>query len=282
MSDKKAIVERERDTWAAVADGWRRRDEVLKRGGAKVAERMIALAEIGSGMNVLDVASGTGEPAISIAQAVAPDGQVVGTDLVEEMLEFAREKAAAAKVSNIEFRCVEAELIEFPDAYFDAATMRWGLMFMPEPEACLQAIHRTLKPGAKISLACWAVAERNPAFTIPTNVMRKYKEIPIPPPGTPGMYGMGEPDYFESVIAAGGFKNIHIEDCEVIMFPSETGQQYWETISDLAGPIRRMYDSLPSDQQQAFVDDVSEVLDSYRTDGMIKVPGVTLIASAEC
>jgi len=144
---------RERTAWASVADGWKRRDELLKKGAAPVTTRLLELADISAGQRVLDIASGLGEPAIPAAQRVGPDGYVFGTDLVDEMLIHARGKAAKAGVTNIEFICVDGETLDFEAAHFDAATCRWGLMFMPEPEACLRLAHDAMKDEARFATA---------------------------------------------------------------------------------------------------------------------------------
>ena len=92
-TESTAIKQREHDSWMSVAAGWHRRDELLRKGGAPVTEWLLARAGIADGHQVLDIASGTGEPAISAAHLVGRTGRVIGTDLVEEMLVFAREKA---------------------------------------------------------------------------------------------------------------------------------------------------------------------------------------------
>lgn len=154
--NKLELKEHERKTWSAVAEGWRRQDKLLRKGSAPVTERMLDLAGIDAGHWVLDIASGTGEPAISAARRVGDTGKVIGTDLVEEMLCVAREKVLQENLNNIEFRCVDGEALEFESDSFDAITIRWGLMFMPEPEACLSRVYRLLKSNGRIVAAYWS------------------------------------------------------------------------------------------------------------------------------
>lgn len=98
--DESELKERQRNNWKSVADGWRRRDELLRKGAAPVTERMLKLPGISPGLRLLDIASGTGGPAISAVKIVGKSGQVIGTDLVDEMLDIACEKATAI---NLEF-----------------------------------------------------------------------------------------------------------------------------------------------------------------------------------
>ena len=86
------------------------------------------------------MASGMGEPSLRAAQRVGPSGFVLGTDLVDGMLEVARETARAQGLSNIEFRAADAETLALPEQSFEVATVRWGLMYMPRPERALERI----------------------------------------------------------------------------------------------------------------------------------------------
>ena len=162
ITEKQDFKARQRDAWASVAAGWHRRDELLREGAAPVTRRMLELAGIADGHHVLDIASGTGEPSIATALLAGSRGKVIGTDLTEEMLVYARDKAKQAGVTNIEYHCVDGDTLDFPANCFDAVTIRWGLMFMPEPEACLRRVNRVMKEGAHLVLACWAAPQKNP------------------------------------------------------------------------------------------------------------------------
>jgi ubiquinone/menaquinone biosynthesis C-methylase UbiE len=89
--DAAALKEKERRTWTQVSPGWRKYDLELREFAAPVTARLIERAGIKSGSKVLDIASGTGEPAIPAALRVGAGGSVLGVDFVEEMLAFARE-----------------------------------------------------------------------------------------------------------------------------------------------------------------------------------------------
>ncbi len=160
------LKERQRKNWKSAAEGWRRRDALLRKGAAPVTDRMLDLSGIISGSRLLDIASGTGEPAITAAQIVGEFGKVIGADLVDEMLVVAREKITSMNLNNIEFHCIDAESLDYPSASFDAVTIRWGLMFMPQPQDCLAAAHKALKQNGRISLACWAAPEKNPFISV--------------------------------------------------------------------------------------------------------------------
>ncbi|GMR07828.1 MAG: class I SAM-dependent methyltransferase [Gammaproteobacteria bacterium] len=281
MPDKSELKERERNNWTSVAEGWRRRDELLRKGAAPVTERMLELSGIASGSRLLDIASGTGEPAISAAQIVGKSGKVIGTDLVDEMLAVAREKAEKMNLGNIEFHCMDAEALDFPAASFDAVTIRWGLMFMPEPQACLAAAYKALEQDGRISLACWAAAEKNPFVGVPMKTLSKYMDIPVPAPGSPGIFAFSDPGRLQDVLAAAGFRNIILEEMAIDVIEVDDGRAYWEAISDLAAPVMALVRQLEAAARSDYVDEVIKVADALKQGETLCMRGTTWIASAD-
>ena len=140
-------------TWRSVSDGWRKNDAQLRENADLVTQRMLDLAGLVADHSVLDIASGTGEPAIPAAHRVGESGRVIDIDLVDEMLAIARDKAQAQQLQNLEFHTVDGSGMPFDAASFDAVTCRWGLMFMPEPQTILQEIHHVLNESGQLVVA---------------------------------------------------------------------------------------------------------------------------------
>ena len=274
------LKERERSSWAAAANGWKRRDELLKQGAAPVTTRLLELAGIAAGHRVLDIASGLGEPAIPAAQLVGPGGQVFGTDLVEEMLNHAREKAATAGVANIEFLCVDGETLDFEAAHFDAATCRWGLMFMPEPEHCLQLVHGRMKENARFATACWSAPEKNPFVGLLIQTLGQYMELPKPPPGTPGIFSLADPERLCDLLESSGFRDVELEEMEINVLEVADGTAYWEAMSDLAAPVMTLVRQLDDETREAFIADVIESADAFKQGDTLCMRGTTWLAVA--
>ena len=107
----------------AASDKWRSQSASM---GASVTDAICQFAAPRSGMHVLDLASGTGEPAISLASAVGAEGRVVGIDLSDELLEIARARARQRRLGNVEFYRADAHTLLFPDEHFDLVTSRCG------------------------------------------------------------------------------------------------------------------------------------------------------------
>lgn len=101
----------------------------------------------------MDVAAGYGEPTLTAAKRAGAQGGVVATDISAEMLAFGRERAAAAGLENIEFIESDAASLRFPEAGFDAALSRWGIIFEPDGEAAAARVGSFLKPGGRMAVS---------------------------------------------------------------------------------------------------------------------------------
>src|ERR671932_1967782 len=145
----------QRQQWNEAATGWKRWSDRIDRATGGISERLVELAGVEPGSRVLDVAAGYGEPSLTAARRTGPEGAVVATDISPEMLAFGRERAAAAGVENIEFVESDAASLDFPEASFDAAVSRWGIIFEPEGEATAALVRAFLRPGARMAISSW-------------------------------------------------------------------------------------------------------------------------------
>lgn len=271
---------KEFQSWSSVAPGWRKHDLRLTQAFRNVSITLLDSAGVTKGHHVLDVACGTGEPAIPAAQRVGPSGKIYATDLVAGMIAFAQEKAAALSLNNIEFVVADAEQFDLPSATFDAAIMRWGLMFMPEPVDCLQRIHRALKPGAIFAMANWAGPDKNPWASVPLAVMKRYMEMPAPVPGQTGLFSFADPERLRKVMSDAGFRDVAVEGVDVLWAGPASGKHYFGEVMEVAGPLASLYARLPEDKKRAYADDVAAEAErqSVRKPG-VALPGFTWIAS---
>src|SRR6478609_962491 len=131
MPSADEIRDAQRATWARLSASWEKWDSVimdqLRPVGAAIIERL----DIADDQQHLDIASGTGEPGLSIAK-LSPKGRVVLTDLAAEMLDVAERRASAQGISNIETTVCSADDLPFDNATFDSVSVRFGFMFFPD------------------------------------------------------------------------------------------------------------------------------------------------------
>ncbi len=274
--DKAEAKGKQHESWTLVAPGWGKYDPLMRTWAAPVTERMIALAAIREGSRVLDIACGAGEPALTVAEKVGPKGSVLATDFVEEMVGFARSKAQARALSNIEFRCVDGEVIDALAGSFDAVTMRWGLMFMPDPVACMRRVNAALRPGGKAVVCCWTEAANNPFITVPLGVLKRHMVVPEPPAGAPGIFALASPDRLRAIFAEAGFHDVAIEQVTIPMADFATGAEYDVFIRDLAGPVASLFVQLPADVQARVKQEIARDAEMHSSKpGRVFLQGIT-------
>ncbi len=121
---------------------------------APVGEALLAALDAQPDDHILDLASGTGEPALTLAQR-QPRVRVTGTDAAAGMVQVAERKAREQALDNLQFQTMAAESLSFPDEHFDRLICRFGVMLFTDPEAGLQQMLRVLKPGGRCALAVW-------------------------------------------------------------------------------------------------------------------------------
>ena len=157
----------QREGWNSVAEGWKNGGSLLRKELKSFSQRLIELAEIKSGQRVLDIATGIGEPSMSVAKVVGTSGYVLATDISRQMLAIAKERAAFLRLQDIiEFRESDAENLDLANSAFDAALCRWGLMLLPNLDAAIGKIYSSLLSGGRFAAAVWADAPKVPIIQL--------------------------------------------------------------------------------------------------------------------
>jgi SAM-dependent methyltransferase len=208
-------------------------------------EAILEAARLRPGMRVLDLASGVGDPALSIAQEVASSGRVTATDLAPGMMSLAEELARKKGLSNIEFREASADALPFADESYDVLTCRFGIMFFPDLPKALRECLRVLKPGGLAAFVAWGKKEQ-PFFTTTAGIVLKHVPVPPPPPDPegPSLFMFGERDRLRRALQVAGFSNVHEEDRIIAGRWSSSIEEYWEQFTEVAAPFRPLIEQL--------------------------------------
>lgn len=210
--DATAVRDRQRSIWDGVAPGWQRWGREFERGGATVTARLLEIAGAAPGQCVLDVGSGTGEPALSAARVVAPGGHVVGVDLSPAMVASAR--AAADGTPNVEFVLSAVETAALPPRSFDVALSRWSVTFAADRVELLRVVAGLLKPGGVLAAAVWADPARVPMISLAFRVISAHLELGAPAPG-PGPFTMSDPAAASAELEQAGFASVEVHEHSV-------------------------------------------------------------------
>jgi len=273
------IIDGQRQDWNRVAGGWEKWDRFFDEQMAFLNHRLVADARLRTGLRVLDLGSGTGYPALLAAQTVGSGGTVIGIDLAEQMLSAAQRKASSLRLSNVTFRTGDVTILPFEAASFNAVTSRFCLMFLPEIPKAAAEIARVLKPGGWLSAAVWSAPDKNAYLTTPLAIIKQFIELPPPDPTAPGIFRLAKPGELVRMLQEAGFANIVEEEyLAEVRFPS--GEEYYESLMDLAAPIQNLFARLSAQQQ---IDARHRIIDSigtYRdTDGIALPIAVRMIAA---
>jgi enediyne biosynthesis protein CalE5 len=237
--DPAGYKETQRADWSAAAAGWREWWPKIEEAIGPVAERLVDLAEIGSGDRVLDIATGIGEPAVTAARRVGPDGRVVATDIAPGMLEIGRERAAELGLGNIEFQEADAEELDLPAEQFDAVLSRFGLMFFPDLSGALEKVRGVLREGGRVAAAVWGPPERAPMIAVPLQTVARELELPPPVPGTPGPLSLADADALAAKVRACGFDDVRTERGTVTA-PWDSANEFVRFMRAISAPINNL------------------------------------------
>jgi enediyne biosynthesis protein CalE5 len=269
----------QREQWNVAASGWKKWSALLDEAVRDVRERLVDLAGIKAGDRVLDVAAGYGEPALTAARRVGPDGQVVATDISREMLAFGRERAAAAGLANVEFVELDASSLDFPTRSFDAALSSFGLIFDPEGEATATLVRGFLKSGARMAISSWGPPDRVPMLGVPMRTAMEKLQVPPPPPGTPGPLSRPTPDALRGLLEGGSFSDVEVEEADVRL-EFDSPDDFTTFVREIAPPISAMINPRPQEEQTATWAAITEAIGTFAdASGRVRLSNQAWLAS---
>src|SRR5271154_4949640 len=245
------------------ADKWKAKSAAM---GRDVTQALVDYAQPRAGMKVLDLASGTGEPAISLASRVGPGGQVTALDLSAELLEIAAERARERKLVNLVVKQADASELPFPDDSFDLATSRFGVMFF-DTKALREAL-RVLRPGARACFMAWGPFEQ-PFWRSMVGVAHKYAGGERTAPGQdPSRYG--EPGSLSAALREAGFQQIEEETKTLPWTWPGPAEEVWEQAQAMSTPFLPMIKRVPAEKWEQMNREVLTTVGRYAEGGSIK------------
>ena len=208
--DSEKFKNGQRQNWDSVASGRNKWWDTIEKDARIVTDSLIRLADIKSDQQVLDIATGTGELALTIANLVGDKGKVVATDISSRMLSIAQERANSLGLTNVLFQESDAENMNYSDGEFNSIVCRWGLIFLPDVDSTLKSVHRMLVPSGKFATSVWDTPEKIQFSTFAVQTLRKMFDVPLPRPEAPTLSGLAE-GVIEEKMSEAGFTDIRTE-----------------------------------------------------------------------
>ncbi len=255
------------ERWTVRAALWRETPPARTATSQAATDLMVAALGTRANLHVLDVAGGPGEPAITIAAAVASSGgHVVATDLVEGMLAMAAENARSRGVTNITFAQADAEALPYPDASFDAVTCRFAVMLFNDAPRALREMRRVLTEGGKVICMISGPPEQS-AHLRPLAVVRQYVDLPQPAPGEPHQYRFSEPGALAAQLREAGFRQVEDQVHHLPVQWTETPAERWAAMQRHSRRMAAAVQALPPERHAELTRDVLAAIEREQQRG---------------
>ena len=241
---------------------------------------LVRLAEVAPGDRVIDVASGPGVVAIEVAQVAGPSGEIVATDISPVWESYVAKGCLEAGTRNVPFIAMPGDDLGFADGSFDVALCQFGLMFMPDPTACLKEMLRVLAPGGTIGVAVWSTPDKVSHFT----AMRALREVigeSEPPAGAPktSPLSMGKPGKIEALVSGAGFTNLHVTKI-THAHHGDSVEAEWQRLLEEEAFAQAISAMSPEELSRARTA-VDSSLEPHRVDDHLVLPSEAIIVIAQ-
>ncbi len=256
------------------AEKWKAKSAAM---GRDVTEALVEYARPQPGWNVLDLASGTGEPGISLAKRVGPEGHVTALDLSADLLEIANERARQRGLTNFSTLQADAHVLPFPENSFDLVTCRFGVMFFADVEKALGEIRRVLKPGGRCCFVAWGPFDQ-PYWSSTMAIVHAHVGGPLISPGGPDMFRFSKPGSLSAKLGLAGFEAQ--EEIKTLPWTWPGGvEEVWEYVRSVSTPFRPLLERVPKDKWDAINAEVRAAIGKYVDGDSVKFGAVVVLAA---
>jgi len=265
--------------WAAVAGAWGEHADYVDAAADAMTLRMLDLTRPRPGERVLELACGAGGLGLAAAERVGPDGEVLVSDVVPEMVRIAAERAAARGLANVSSRPLDLDAIDQPAAAHDIVLCREGLMFAHDHGGAVAEVARVLRPGGRVAVSVWGPRDANPWLAAVLDSASAELGIPLPPPGVRGPFSLDDGDELAELFRSAGFADVAVQEVAVPRRAGSVGE-WWDRTTALAGPLALRLASLPPEAVERIRARAADAVAPYvGAGGAVEFPGLALVAS---
>ncbi len=252
------ILQRKR--WDQNADGWIKWSEEFEKGAHIVSDRLVQSANVKTGQNVLDIATGYGEPAVTAAKIVQPGGSVIGIDISPQMLEIAKERAANLGLHDIiRFEEGDIDKLSLQRESFDAILCRWGLMLFTDLDKTLPRIRQSLVIGGRFSAAVWGRSDKVPMLSLPLKFISNELDVSKQVCAELRPFNLSSPAILQDYFVRTGFANVNVKT-QTVTFEIASVEDYIAATKEMSAPIREMFSNETDKRQEGIWRALADVL----------------------
>lgn len=234
-------------------------------------DKLLEMAKLQPGEKLIDIACGTGLVSFPAAEKLGANGFVLATDISDGMVKICTELAKEKKLTNIEFKRMDAEELSVPNEEYDVALCALGLMYVPDPVKALKEMQRVIKPGGRAVAAVWGQRDHCGWAEIFEIVDRR-----VATEVCPMFFNLGNRDVLKRSFEAAGFSNVSFEKLNTILNYSSDEDAYGAAFA--GGPVALAYHKF-SDQvkNEAHIEYLDSIRQFQKEKGYA-VPGEFVVA----
>jgi len=188
--------------------------------------RLVELAGVRAGDNVLDLGTGRGAVLLPAAEKVGPGGRVLGIDIAPGMLEYTKRSIADQNLGNAEVQLMDATRLEQEAACFSHVLSSFSVFFFTELPRVLRELRRVLRPGGVAGFAFSRGTD--PRWTWYEDMLRRVGALDDMPPEA-GYPHIRAPGVLTALLRDAGFANAH-EQVEATDFWYASPEQWWASL----------------------------------------------------
>ena len=277
------VNKNQKDFWSGKGgDIWVERQNAMDTMLSPLGEAALNKLNFNEEENVLDIGCGCGHTTLNIAKRIGPSGNVTGLDISEPMLKRAKESAFEMSITNTFFKCVDVQTEDLGDQIYSAAFSRFGVMFFEDSIAAFKNINKSLISGGYLSFVCWQSPAVNPWQSLFIQEVKKFLDLPSPPPRSPGPFAFMESEYVSSILEESKFQDITIEghEAEVNMF---SGRSLSDSVKDYISinpVVTQMLKESSENQIAEIINSGIEAFSPYYSEKGLIFPSATWLVTA--
>ncbi len=269
-----------RNRWEVASKYWDKYRALTAEMLTPLTRGLLEETRIGPGQRVLDIGGGSGEPSLTIAPLVGPNGSVMFTDPAGGMVETTRTEATKRGLTHIQFTQCSADALPFPDGTFDVAVGRLSAMFFTDPAIGVREALRVLVENGCVSFVVWGPEDANPFFSSIGDVLDQFVQTPEDP-DAPDPFRFAAPGALAGILEAANAKKVTERRLSFQIEAPISFEQFWEMRTEMSESLRERVAKLTPSQIPEIKQAAANGARKYFANGTMNFPAEALVVTGK-